>query len=119
MCTRRLIDYQGLKALVKTQMDRALVNFGVSKNWEDIVPPRHASAASLTEWFDDWRHAGARVHGGVSHHGAKRQFVKALYVSHAYEGHLEGMVFEEAKQNGKISYLASFCRAWSASNGPR
>ena len=108
-CTCRLIGYQELKALVKTQIDRALANYGASKNWEDIVPPHPTTADSLTEWFDDWCQAGARVCGGVSHHMAKRQFLKALYVSNAYEGHLDAMVFEEAKQNGKYSYLEAFC----------
>ena len=108
-CTRRLIGYQELKTLVKTQIDRAMANYGASKNWEDIVPPHPATANSLTEWFDDWGQAGARVRGGVSHHMAKRQFLKAMYVSNAYEGHLDAMVFEEAKQNSRFSYLKAFC----------
>ena len=108
-CTRRLIGYQELKALVKTQRDRALANYGASKNWEDIGPPHPSTADSLTEWFHDWCQAGARVRGGVSHNMAKRQFLKALYVSHAYEGHSDAMVFEEPKQNGNFSYLEAFC----------
>ena len=108
-CTRRLIDYQELKALVKTQVDRALANYGASKNWEDIVQPHPATADSLTEWFDDWCQAGPCMRGGVSHHMAMRQFFKALYVSNAYEGHLDAMLFDEAKQNGKFSYLEAFC----------
>ena len=108
-CTHRLIGYQELKALAKTQIDRALANYGASKNWEDIVPPHPATADSLTEWFDDRCQAGARVRCGVSHHMAKRQFLKALYVSNACEGHLDAMVFKEAKQNGKFSYLEAFC----------
>ena len=97
------------RVLVKTKVDRALANFGASKNWEDIVPPHPASAESLPEWFHDSCQAGARVRGGVSHHGAKRQFLKALYTSNAYEGTLDAMVFEEAKQNGKFSYLEALC----------
>ena len=108
-CTRRLIGYQELKALVKIQIDRALVNYGASQNWEDIVPLHPARADSLTEWFDNWCQAGAGVRGGVSHHMAKRQFLKAPYVSNAYEGHLGAMVFDEASQNGKFSYLVAFC----------
>ena len=45
----------------------------------------------------------------VSHHMAKRQFLRALYVFNAYEGHLDAMVFGEAKQNRKFSYLEAFC----------
>ena len=37
-CTNRLIHYQELKALVKTQVDGALANYGASKNWEVPLP---------------------------------------------------------------------------------
>ena len=103
------MDYQELKALVKTQIDRALANYGAFKNWEDIVPPHPATADSLTDWLADWFQAGACVRGGVSHHMAKRQFLKAPYMSNAYEGHLDAMLFEEAKQNHQFSYLEAFC----------
>ena len=49
------------------------------------------------------------MHGGVSHHGARRKFLKALYMSNAYQGDLDAMVLVEAKQNGKFSYLEAFC----------
>ena len=39
------------------------------------------------------------MRGGVSDHMAKRQFPKAVYMSNAYEGHLDAMLFEEARQN--------------------
>ena len=58
-CTRCLVDYRELKALVKTQINGALANHSAFKSWEDIVPHHPATADSVTEWFDDWCQGGA------------------------------------------------------------
>ena len=49
------------------------------------------------------------MRAGVSHHMANRHFLRALYVSKAYDRHFEAMVFVEAKQNGTLSCVEDFC----------
>ena len=103
---RRRRGYAALEKLVFDEVDRRANPDVISDKWKALELPAKPTALDAAGFMDDWLYYGSQVKGGVTHQGARDQFLDAL--GPRQENFIYKLYLEERRKGKEHNYLEIF-----------